>query len=39
MLTLFVQGSRGQEPYYGVDTAELGKGILYEDVRMDLCKM
>ncbi|KAM0797751.1 hypothetical protein BDR22DRAFT_824019 [Usnea florida] len=32
-------GSRGQEPYNGVDTGEFEKGILYEDGRMDLCKM
>lgn len=39
MLTDFVQGTKGLEPYYGVDVAEFEKGILYEDGRMDLCKM
>ncbi len=39
MLILFDQGSKGQEPFYGVDVAEFEKGILYKDGRMDLCKM
>lgn len=30
---------RGREAWYGVDLAEFEKGILYEDGRMDLCKM
>ena len=28
-----------KEPYYGVEMCELKKGVLYEDGRMDLCKM
>ncbi|KAF6796524.1 leucine rich repeat protein [Colletotrichum sojae] len=27
------------EPYYGVKAAEFQKGVVYEDGRMDLCKM
>ncbi|KAI9147707.1 Protein NLRC3 [Paramyrothecium foliicola] len=27
------------EPYYGVKAAEFRKGVVYEDGRMDLCKM
>ena len=34
-----LQASKGQEPYYGTNTAEFDKGILYDDGRMDLCKM
>lgn len=29
MLTHFVQGLKGQEPYYGIDVAEFEKRILY----------
>ncbi|OLN96104.1 Protein NLRC3 [Colletotrichum chlorophyti] len=31
-------GGKG-EPYYGVKGAEFRKGVVYEDGRMDLCKM
>ncbi|KAG5660710.1 hypothetical protein KAF25_003316 [Fusarium avenaceum] len=33
-----LDGGRG-EPYYGVKGAEFRKGVVYEDGRMDLCKM
>ncbi|KAJ6441041.1 putative 26s proteasome non-atpase regulatory subunit 3 protein [Purpureocillium lavendulum] len=33
-----LDGGKG-EPYYGVQGAEFKKGVLYEDGRMDLCKM
>ena len=33
-----LDASRGYEAYYGVELAEFGKGLLYEDGRMDLCK-
>jgi Ran GTPase-activating protein (RanGAP) involved in mRNA processing and transport len=33
-----LDGGRG-EPYYGVKAAEFQKGVVYEDGRMDLCKM
>ncbi|CAM1504029.1 Fc.00g016200.m01.CDS01 [Cosmosporella sp. VM-42] len=33
-----LDGGRG-EPYYGVKGAEFTKGVVYEDGRMDLCKM
>lgn len=33
-----LDGGRG-EPYYGVQGAEFRKGVVYEDGRMDLCKM
>ncbi|KAF2866290.1 hypothetical protein BDV95DRAFT_505234 [Massariosphaeria phaeospora] len=28
-----------EEPYYGTKTLEFGKGVVYSDRRMDLCKM
>ena len=34
-----LDASKGQEPFYGTDLAEFEKGVLYEDGRMDLCKM
>ncbi|KDN63375.1 putative leucine rich repeat protein [Colletotrichum sublineola] len=33
-----LEGGKG-EPYYGVKGAEFRKGVVYEDGRMDLCKM
>jgi hypothetical protein len=33
-----LEGGAG-EPYYGVKGAEFKKGVVYEDGRMDLCKM
>ncbi|KAG0014033.1 hypothetical protein BGZ82_001923 [Podila clonocystis] len=33
-----LDGGKG-EPYYGVKGAEFRKGVIYEDGRMDLCKM
>ncbi|KAF7555956.1 hypothetical protein G7046_g6439 [Stylonectria norvegica] len=33
-----LDGGKG-EPYYGVKGAEFRKGVVYEDGRMDLCKM
>ncbi|KAF4949623.1 hypothetical protein FSARC_13431 [Fusarium sarcochroum] len=33
-----LDGGRG-EPYYGIKGAEFRKGVVYEDGRMDLCKM
>jgi len=33
-----LDGGRG-EPYYGVQGAEFERGVVYEDGRMDLCKM
>lgn len=33
------QGQRASEPYYDLPTLEFDKGVLYEDGRMDLCKM
>ncbi|KAK2064440.1 leucine rich repeat protein [Colletotrichum caudatum] len=33
-----LEGGKG-EPYYGVQGAEFRKGVVYEDGRMDLCKM
>ncbi|TDZ34969.1 NLR family CARD domain-containing protein 3 [Colletotrichum spinosum] len=33
-----LDGGKG-EPYYGVKAAEFPKGVVYEDGRMDLCKM
>ncbi|KAF4345309.1 hypothetical protein FBEOM_811 [Fusarium beomiforme] len=33
-----LDGGRG-EPYYGVKGAEFRKGVVYDDGRMDLCKM
>ncbi|KAK5995543.1 Protein NLRC3-like protein [Cladobotryum mycophilum] len=33
-----LDGGKG-EPYYGVRGAEFRKGVVYEDGRMDLCKM
>jgi len=33
-----MKASKGKEAYYQTDTADLEKGILYEDGRMDLCK-
>ncbi|KAK2003959.1 leucine rich repeat protein [Colletotrichum falcatum] len=33
-----LEGDKG-EPYYGVKGAEFRKGVVYEDGRMDLCKM
>ncbi|KAL6852973.1 hypothetical protein ACO1O0_007522 [Amphichorda felina] len=33
-----LDGGRG-EPYYGTKGAEFRKGVVYEDGRMDLCKM
>ena len=29
----------GKEPYYGVPFIEYGKGVVYADRRLDLCKM
>ncbi|CAF9918000.1 MAG: hypothetical protein ALECFALPRED_000455 [Alectoria fallacina] len=34
-----LNGSKLQEPYQDVDVAKFEKGILYEDGRMDLCKI
>ncbi|RHZ46501.1 uncharacterized protein CDV56_104329 [Aspergillus thermomutatus] len=34
-----VQSQQASEPYYNVPTLEFDKGVLYEDGRMDLCKM
>ncbi|KAF4153792.1 hypothetical protein CNMCM6936_009546 [Aspergillus lentulus] len=33
------QSQPAAEPYYNVPTLEFDKGVLYEDGRMDLCKM
>ncbi|RHZ48768.1 hypothetical protein CDV55_100251 [Aspergillus turcosus] len=33
------QSQEAVEPYYNVPTLEFDKGVLYEDGRMDLCKM
>ncbi|EAW21039.1 uncharacterized protein NFIA_062000 [Aspergillus fischeri NRRL 181] len=33
------QSQSAAEPYYNVPTLEFDKGVLYEDGRMDLCKM
>jgi Ran GTPase-activating protein (RanGAP) involved in mRNA processing and transport len=33
------QSQTAAEPYYNVPTLEFDKGVLYEDGRMDLCKM
>ncbi|CCF46039.1 leucine rich repeat protein [Colletotrichum higginsianum] len=33
-----LDGGKG-EPYYGIKAAEFPKGVVYEDGRMDLCKM
>ena len=34
-----VDAAKRLEPYYGVQVAEFERGMLYEDGRMDLCKM